>query len=51
MSLELLDYEIPSNESIMEAMISLENSWDDMHHHIPFLPYLEFLERHKKSYL
>jgi hypothetical protein len=39
-----LDLVFPSNESIIEAMTSLDRPWDDLHHRSYFLPELRRIE-------
>jgi hypothetical protein len=39
-----LDAELPSDEDILEAMISYGTPWEDMHHKLFFLPELEDLQ-------
>jgi hypothetical protein len=35
------DFELPSNEAILEAMITVSISWEDLHRGLCFLPFWE----------
>lgn len=41
---DLLELVLPSDESIIEAMTSLDKPWDDLHHRSYFLPELSRIE-------
>jgi hypothetical protein len=41
---DFLDYTLPSDEAMLEAMYGPDNPWDDMHHHSNFLPELVRIE-------
>jgi hypothetical protein len=35
---DLSDFELPSNEAILESMTTVSTSWEDLHHGLFFLP-------------
>jgi hypothetical protein len=38
---------LPYDEAIMEAMDSIDRTWNDMHHRVTFIPNLEYLDNEK----
>lgn len=36
---DILDFVLPSDEAILEIMVGFNRHWEEMHHHLPFLPH------------